>query len=1002
MTTPAEEQRDVENPNLSIGLLLVLVVSGMLLTVLFQRAGFVPHEVHHRYTLDLRGLREADGAIDAEVMANRLELSRNYDALTEQVKKADDLGRRIAEVPDYLPEGDRQEVLAAVANMQVLIKNKAQLVDRFKRDNAVLRNSLAYFPSAVNDYFAKPHSPVVGQVLGRYARHLLTYARAPDAENHILVKESIKALRSLAIEGRGEQQVVDNLLRHGEIIATRLTSVDAISHELLEVESSRQVEYVNDLYGQGYALAERKAERYRQMLYILALGLTVYLALTFIRLERARRSIIEANRELRERYAAQALVEDRLRLHTTAFNNSHEGITLTNAQGEILDVNPAFTRITGYERSEVIGRNPRVLKSGRHDQAFYSAMWKSIVEKGTWRGEIWNRSKFGDIYPELLSISSVHDVGGQLTNYVAVFSDISRLKEQEKQLVQMAYFDALTGLPNRALLADRIVQASAQTRRNGTLMAVCYLDLDGFKPINDTWGHDVGDQLLIEVANRFKETLRAGDTVARLGGDEFVLLMLGLANVAECEQAVQRMLHAVSNPLLVAPQPVMLSASIGVAIFPLDDGDADTLLRHADQAMYRAKQSGKNRFNIFDPDQDRNTRSRYDRVARIQDALDFHEIVLYYQPKVDMRAGRVAGLEALVRWQHPEKGLLLPNEFLPLIEDHDIIVKLGEWVIEAALEQMGIWRGEGLVLPVSVNVSGRQLQSPGFVQRLSDALARHPAVAGQLEMEVLETTALEDMVKVSRVIEECKALGVPFSLDDFGTGYSSLTYLKRLPVSTIKIDQSFVSEILSDPNNLVIVQGVIGLTSAFQRRAIAEGVETAEHGRLLLQLECDVAQGFGIARPMPGSEVATWARSWRPDPQWQEIAGLHWDSADYPMLIADVEHRNWVAQVIYAARQGQPVPHRRVGDAHYCRFGQWYDGADSERYRSLSVFRDIGIQHRQVHELAERIDAHMRDGRSDEARALIGSLLDREQQIMSLLRQLQLKVAKPREAAVQA
>ena len=1001
MTTPDEEQRNTRYSGPRFGLLLVLVVSGMLLTVLFQRAGSVPHEVHHRYTLDLRGLREADAEIDAEVMASRLELSRNYDALTAQVRRADDFGQRLAKVPDYLPEADRQEVLAAVANLQVLIKNKAEFVDRFKRDNAVLRNSLAYFPAAVNEYFARPHNPVVGQGVGRYARHLLAYARLPDAENRRLVTESTRTLRSLPKDGE-ERKVVENLLRHGELISARLASVDMLSHDLMKLESSQQVEYVNDLYGQGYAQAERTAEHYRQMLYVLALGLTVYLALTFIRLERARRSIVQANRELSERYAAQSLIEDRLRLHTTAFDNSHEGITLTNARGEILDVNPAFTRITGYERSEVIGRNPRVLKSGRHDQAFYSAMWKSILEKGTWRGEIWNRSKFGDIYPELLSISAVHDVEGQLTNYVAVFSDISRLKEQEKQLVQMAYFDALTGLPNRSLLADRIVQASAQTRRNGTLMAVCYLDLDGFKPINDTWGHDVGDQLLIEVANRFKETLRAGDTVARLGGDEFVLLMLGLANTAECEQAVQRMLHAVSNPLLVAPQPVMLSASIGVAIFPLDDGDADTLLRHADQAMYRAKQSGKNRFNVFDPDQDRNTRSRYDRVARIQDALDYREIILYYQPKVDMRAGRIAGVEALVRWQHPERGLLLPNEFLPLIEDHDIVVKLGEWVIEVALEQMELWQTEGLTLPVSVNVSGRQLQSPGFVQRLGEALARHPTVAGQLEMEVLETTALEDMVKVSRVIEECKALGVPFSLDDFGTGYSSLTYLKRLPVTTIKIDQSFVSEILSDPNNLVIVQGVIGLTSAFQRRAIAEGVETAEHGRLLMQLECDVAQGFGIARPMPGGEVAAWIRSWQPDPQWQEIASLHWDLADYPMLIAEVEHRNWVAQVVYAARHGHPVPHRHVGDAHFCRFGQWYDGTDSERYRSLPVFKDIGTQHRQLHELAERIDVHMRDGRSDEARVLIGSLLDREQQILALLRTLQMKVAKPRETIVQA
>ncbi|MBU1236124.1 MAG: EAL domain-containing protein [Gammaproteobacteria bacterium] len=978
-----------------LGMLLLTLVSILILTALFVRAGSVSHERHHQYTLELRSLREADAEIAAEVLASRLELSRNYDALTEHVQRAMAASNRITSVPEFLSVEDRAAVQKAATELQALLAEKAELVDLFKRDNAVLRNSLAYFPVAVNAYFGTRHTPAIGQLVGRYARHLLAYARMPDADNKRLVMTSADRLRVAVVAGK-ERRVVDNLLLHGDLIVERLENVEALSRQLLADDSARKLEFLYQSYGRGYTHAEADAEHYRILLYVLALALVAYLAVTALRLSRARRSLAEANRELNERYAAQLLVEDRLRLHTTAFDNSHEGITLTNARGEILDVNPAFTRITGYERSEVIGRNPRVLKSGRHDPAFYEAMWKSITEKGTWRGEIWNRSKFGDVYPELLSIAAVHDADGQLTNFVAVFSDISRLKEQEKQLVQMAYFDALTGLPNRALLADRIVQASAQTRRSKKLMALCYLDLDGFKPINDTWGHDVGDQLLIEVANRFKATLRAGDTVARLGGDEFVLLMLGLEDIAECEQAVQRMLHAVGDPLLVAPQPVTLSASVGVAIFPLDDGDADTLLRHADQAMYRAKQSGKNRFHVFDPDQDRFTRSRYDRVARIQDALDYNEIVLYYQPKVDMRAGRVAGVEALIRWQHPERGLLLPSEFLPLIEDHDMVIRVGEWVIEAALTQMDAWLAQGLRMPVSVNIAGRQLQSPGFVQRLSDALARHPQAANLLEMEVLETSALEDMVKVSRVIEECNQLGVSFSLDDFGTGYSSLTYLKRLPVASIKIDQSFVGEMFSDPDNLVIVQGVIGLTNAFQRHAIAEGVETVEHGRLLLQLDCDYAQGFGIAKPMPGEEMLAWVEAWRPDPRWQEIAGLRWDVADYPMLTAEVEHRNWVTQVVYAARQGLPMPHRRVGDAHFCRFGKWYDGADAERYQAFPVFGRIAAEHHGVHEIAETMDTHMRDGRADEARAMIGALLARQGAVLALIQELQIQVAKRR------
>jgi diguanylate cyclase (GGDEF)-like protein/PAS domain S-box-containing protein len=974
---------------------LILVLSAIVLTGLFLRAGAVKHEVHYRYALEMRNLREADAEIDAEILASRLDLSRNYDALAAHLQQAILASERATAVPAFLAESDRQAVLAAVTDLRATLDKKVNLADLFKRDNAVLRNSAAYFPGAVDAYFRTPHNPVVGQAVGRYARHLLAFARGADADYLTAVAESERELSGVVMRG-AEQRVVENLLLHGRIIASKLTTVDDLTKQIFTLESARQLEYLSGLYAQGYAKAEQEAERYRTVLYALALSLTAYLALTFFRLRRTQRSLSLANQELNARYAAQLLAEDRLRLHATAFQNAHEGITLTNAQGEILDVNPAFTRITGYERSEVIGHNPRVLKSGRHDPDFYAGMWKSILETGTWRGEIWNRSKFGDVYPELLSISAVHDDDGQLTNFVAVFADISRLKEQEKQLVQMAYFDALTGLPNRVLLADRIVQASAQTRRNETLMAVCYLDLDGFKPINDTWGHDVGDQLLIEIANRFKAGLRAGDTVARLGGDEFVLLMLGLTDVEECEKAVQRMLHSVSHPLLVAPKPVMLSASIGVAIFPLDEGDADTLLRHADQAMYRAKQLGKNCFHVFDPDQDRYTRSRYDRVARIQDALDYQEIVLHYQPKVDMRAGRVSGAEALVRWQHPERGLLPPGEFLPLIEDHDLIVRLGEWVIETALEQMETWQGQGLTVPVSVNVAGRQLQSPGFVQRLSEALGRHPSVAHLLEMEVLETTALEDMVKVSRVIEECNQLGVSFALDDFGTGYSSLTYLKRLPVATIKIDQSFVSEILSDPNNLVIVQGVIGLTSAFQRKAIAEGVETTEHGRMLLQLDCDHAQGFGIARPMPADAIVPWIHSWRADPAWLAIAGLRWDSADYPIMIAEVEHRNWVAQIAYAVKEAQPIPHRQIADSRCCRFGQWHGGPDAQRYQSIPAHGQIGIEHRKLHEIAGMIDSDMRDGRHEHARGLLGQLIDQQAKVLSLVRDLQHQVAKYR------
>jgi diguanylate cyclase (GGDEF)-like protein/PAS domain S-box-containing protein len=665
-----------------------------------------------------------------------------------------------------------------------------------------------------------------------------------------------------------QRAAVDNLLRHGDTIVLRVGEITTLMHEVAELGSGDQLDALTRSYASGHDRAQARAGRFQTALFAVAILLTAFLAGLFGRLEVTRRSLARANREITERYQAQLLAEKQLLLHATAFRSGHDGITLTDAQGNIVDVNPAFTRITGWERDEVLGLNPRVLQSGKHDPAFYSAMWKSITESGSWKGEIWNRNKSGDIYPELLSISAVRAHSGELTNYVAVFSDIGPIKKQESQLKKMAYFDALTELPNRVLLVDRLLLGMAQSRRSQTVMAVCYLDLDGFKAINDAWGHEYGDRVLIEMARRMGSVLRGGDTLARLGGDEFVVLLMGLNDAQECREAVSRLLHQIAMPLALISDAPSLSASVGVALFPQDDENPDILLRHADQAMYRSKQSGKNMLSIFDPEEDRSNRNRHDRAARVRQALEGGELRLYYQPKVDMRRGCVTGMEALLRWQHPERGILGPLEFLPLVENDDLIIDIGDWVIQTALEQLLQWDADGLDLQVSVNVAARQLQSADFSAKLKKMHAAFPHCLHRLELEILETAALEDIVKTARIIEECRVLGVGFALDDFGTGYSSLTYLRRLPVRTLKIDQSFVREILNDPSNLLIVQAVIGLADAFQLQVIAEGVESVAHGQRLLQLRCHHAQGYGISRPMPAALVADWVRQWKPDPAW--------------------------------------------------------------------------------------------------------------------------------------
>ena len=566
---------------------------------------------------------------------------------------------------------------------------------------------------------------------------------------------------------------------------------------------------------------------------------------------------------------ARKETEARLMLAASVFTHAEEGIIITDATGTIVEVNDTFSRITGYARDEVLGRNPRMLNSGRHDRDFYASVWRALTGKGHWHGEIWNRRKDGALYAEMLNISAVCDAGGQTQHYVGLFSDITSLKEHQRQLERIAHYDALTGLPNRVLLADRLQQAIVRTRRRENLMALVYLDLDGFKAVNDGHGHEAGDELLVAVSSRLKAALREGDTLARLGGDEFVAVLTDLEDASGCDAILSRLLQAAAAPVQIGDVVLQVSASLGVTLHPLDGGDADTLLRHADQAMYQAKEAGRNRYQMFDPDHDRQARSQRETLQRTETALERNEFVLHYQPRVNMRSGAVLGAEALIRWQDPERGLLAPGDFLPGLEDSELIVRIGDWVLDAALAQMAAWRHAGLDVAVSVNVAAHHLQQDDFVARLQAKLAGHPDLpAGRLELEVLETVALEDVDRMARIMEACRALGVDFALDDFGTGYSSLTYLRRLPATVLKIDRSFVRDMLWNAEDLTIVEGVIGLAAAFRRTVIAEGVESAEHGALLLELGCDLAQGYGIARPMPPDQLPGWVRQWRPAASW--------------------------------------------------------------------------------------------------------------------------------------
>jgi len=576
----------------------------------------------------------------------------------------------------------------------------------------------------------------------------------------------------------------------------------------------------------------------------------------------------------------------RQQLAANVFTHAREGISITDPVGHIIEVNETFSHITGYPREDAIGKNFRILKSGVHSANFYEEMWRDLTHSSHWSGELWNKRKNGELYAQLTTISAVRDSAGATTNYVVLFTDITSIKDHQKQLEHIAHYDALTGLPNRVLLADRMVQGIAQCQRHQRSIAVAYLDLDGFKAINDTYGHNYGDALLIVVSQRMRSVMREGDTLARIGGDEFVAVMAEMDMNHNTNGVLQRLLTAASDAVTVDGKVLNVSASIGVTVYPTDMSDADMLMRHADQAMYSAKQAGKNRVHFFDVAHDAAIQSHQESISQMRAALEHGQFLLFYQPKVNLRTSAVVGFEALLRWQHPERGLLSPAEFLGDIENHPISIEVGEWVIRTVLKQLSSWQEVALCVPVSVNLSAIHLQQPNFFDRVQGLLEGSPHLSpALLEFEILETSALGEVAAVSEVMRKCGGLGIRFALDDFGTGYSSLSYLKHLPAAILKVDQSFIRDMLNDADDLAIVLSIIGLTSAFNREVIAEGVETVEHCDALLSMGCEVVQGYAIARPMPADEIPAWVSRWEEQGSLRRIL-----ARAKPVLVAGAGH----------------------------------------------------------------------------------------------------------------
>ncbi|EME71469.1 signal transduction protein [Paramagnetospirillum caucaseum] len=551
------------------------------------------------------------------------------------------------------------------------------------------------------------------------------------------------------------------------------------------------------------------------------------------------------------RLTEKALSDEETRLAAHVFRNALEATLITDPKGRILRINPMFTELTGYEEAEVIGGNPRIIRSNHHDADFYAEMWQAIYRDGRWQGEIWNRRKDGQVFVAWESIVAVYDEAGAVRYFIGSFSDITEQVEAQRHILRLAHYDVLTDLPNRVLFQDRLERAVVHALRHDRQAALLFLDLDGFKKVNDTMGHRAGDELLKEVAVRLRGCVRMTDTIARLGGDEFTVILDEISAAGDAALVAEKILAALQTPIAIDGREVFIGTSIGISLFPVDGRSGDELLKHADTAMYQAKAAGKGRFNFYSAEMTKREEHRLELEMALRQALEEGQFLVHYQPKKNIAANRVSGFEALVRWQHPRLGMISPLDFIPLAEEMHQVDRIDLFVMRQACLQGRIWLDQGHDVTMAVNLSGVNFSGDDLPDQVRRVLDETGFPADHLELEITESFVIDLAVDQREVLQRLRALGVTLAIDDFGTGYSSLSYLKRLPVNTLKIDRSFVRDIARDSRDMMLVSSIIGIAHSLGLKVVAEGIEDLDQMSILAAQECDEIQGYLIAKPMP-------------------------------------------------------------------------------------------------------------------------------------------------------
>ena len=830
---------------LALGTLLLVV----LLTWLFLRADEVSPEEHYTYLQSLRRIAQADTELDAVVLGNYAGLIHNYDPVARRLAEIRAEQKKIRHFPLWLGESSIVSLQQRFDELVAAQETKALQIDLFQRSNAVLGNSQRYFPVLADAYLDRLGSARSGE-LERFVRGVLSLEQGADPQKIDALKADLQRLEGRSFPNYGALSIT-HLAAHARLIIEQRDEVDRRVAEIAHVPTARLLDEYTQAYTSAHEESLNVAGYYRRVLYVLSILLLAYAVYAVIRIQRDRRDILL-------RYQAQRRAEAELRLYAQVFTSASEGMTITDARSNIVAVNPAFCRITGFSPDEVIGRTPALLKSGRQGDDYYRGMWAELLRSGQWHGEIWNRRKDGGVFPEWLSVSAVRDSEGKVSNYIGIFTDISERKESEARIQHLAHHDALTGLPNRVLLDDRISQAIAKSRRSEQQTAVIFVDLDRFKNINDTLGHEVGDNLLIQAAQRGLDVLRETDTLCRLGGDEFLVVLPEIEQPQYAMHVARKLLAVLGQPYLLAGHALTVTGSAGIALWPDDGQTASELLRKADAAMYRAKEEGRNTVRFYSAGINNTSLGELLLENDLRGALGRGELVMHYQPKIDAASGRLIGAEALMRWQSRAYGMIPPSRFIPLAEESGLISELGAWAIEAVCVQQRAWLDAGLaVVPVAVNLSAHQFAQQDVPKMIAEVLERHDLPPELLTLELTESLLMRNAGNASRVLHALRAMRIEVAIDDFGTGYSSLSYLNQFPVQALKIDRSFVCEISDQGTSVRLVPAIIAMAHELGLKVIAEGVETEAQRSYLFEHGCDEFQGFLFGRPQPATQMQT-------------------------------------------------------------------------------------------------------------------------------------------------